>query len=400
MDIRYKNKVGDMSEFKDDLVEKVAPIIYESIKYSEKENYLGYDPYDAMNGSIVKLLNFNNKYFKIAWIQLLKNLPINIRPFLKIRKGHNPKALGLFLNSYAKLYYLKKNDEYLKKLDKILYLIQDCKSSGYSGNSWGYNFDWQSRAFYVPKYTPTIVNTGFIGHALINAYEYTGKEVALEMAVPIKEFILNDLYRTKKNDTFCFSYTPIDKTVVHNANLIGSSLLIRLYEITGEKILRDTALESIAYTMNYQNDDGSWYYAQTRIQNWVDSFHTAYNLESIRCFLDLGVAEEFRGQYEKGRTYYINNFFLSDGTPKYYNNKTYPIDIHSPSAAIVYLSREGNRYRSIVEKIITWTINNMYDYKGYFYFRKGKIINNKIPYMRWSQAWAIHAFTEYYLNAK
>ena len=44
---------------------------------------------------------------------------------------------------------------------------------------------------------PTIVNTSFIGHALLDCYEYTGLQQALEMAVPIKDFILNDLHRTR-----------------------------------------------------------------------------------------------------------------------------------------------------------------------------------------------------------
>jgi len=33
--------------------------------------------------------------------------------------------------------------------------------------------------------------------------------------------------------------------------------------------------------------------------------------------------------------------------------------------------------------------------RGYFYFRKGRYLTNKIPYMRWGQAWAFHALTEY-----
>ena len=86
--------------------------------------------------------------------------------------------------------------------------------------------------------------------------------------------------------TNCFSYTPIDHTAVHNANLLGASLLIRLYKITGEEKLRRAALASLAYSMKYQHDDGSWYYAETAMQSWIDSFHTGFNLEAVRwCFL-------------------------------------------------------------------------------------------------------------------
>ena len=116
--------------------------------------------------------------------------------------------------------------------------------------SFSLNFDWQSRAFFVTKWTPTIVNSSFIGHALLDAYSYTGEEAALNMTLPIKNFLLYDLYRTVEGNTFCFSYTPKDKTAVHNANLLGSSFLIRLYGITGDPELREAALDSLHTASN------------------------------------------------------------------------------------------------------------------------------------------------------
>ena len=186
----------------------------------------------------------------------------------------------------------------------------------------------------MPKHTPTIVNSSFIGHALLDTHELTGIREALDLAVPIASFLLNDLQRTVEGDTFCFSYTPIDRTAVHNANLLGASLLIRLYKTTGEEKLREAALSSLTYSMKYQNEDGSWHYAETDYQGWIDSFHTGFNLESIRWFLTLGHGEEYRQAYEKGVRYYAENFFLPDGTPKYYHDRVYPIDIHSPAQAI------------------------------------------------------------------
>jgi rhamnogalacturonyl hydrolase YesR len=366
--------------------------------FVQGHNFAGYDPYDALNSPIARTLSFNKKYGRIAWIQLLRRLPINLRPLLLIAKGHNPKGLGLFLGGYAKLYRVEPRPEYLERIQYLLGLLETCKSQGYSGNCWGYNFDWQSRAFFIPKYTPTIVNSGFIGHALLDTYEYTGDQRALDLAMPIKDFLLNDLHRTRDGDTFCFSYTPIDTTAVHNANLLGASLLIRLYKMTGETILRDTALQSLAYTMKYQREDSSWYYAETQMQSWIDSFHTGFNLEAVRHFLKAGEAEEYRAGYEKGVKFYADNFFLPDGTPKYYHNKVYPIDIHAPAEAIVFFSGEGECYRELTDRILNWTLNNLYDPKGYFYFRKGPKFTNKIPYMRWGQAWAFHALTEYNLH--
>jgi hypothetical protein len=229
-------------------------------------------------------------------------------------------------------------------------------------------------------------------------HKHTGNEKALDMAVTIKDFFLKDLNRTKDGDSFCFSYTPIDKTAVHNANLLGASLLIRLFHLTGEKILETTALESLAYSMKHQHSDGSWFYAESSIQRWIDSYHTGFNLQAIRTFLDLGEALDLTKAYNKGVEFYAKNFFLSDGTPKYYHDRTYPIDIHSPAEAISFFSKEGKHYEELTEQIIDWTMGNMLSSNGDFYFRKGLLFTNKISYMRWSQAWMFHALIDYQLN--
>ena len=275
----------------------------------ERDKFKGHDPYDALLSPILRNLTFNKKFLRILFIQLLKRSYINLRPVLGISKDYNPKGLGLFLWSYAKLYRLERKCEYEEQISFLLALLEKLKSEGYSGNCWGYNFDWQSRVFFLKKFTPTIVNTSFIGHALIDTYRYTGSAKALEMAISIKDFLLNDLYRHEENNSICFSYTPIDKTSIHNANMLGASLLIRLYKYTKENILRETALASLAYSMKYQRDDGAWYYAETDIQGWIDSFHTGFNLQSILYFLEEGYGYEYRDSFKKGVDFYEKNLF-------------------------------------------------------------------------------------------
>jgi len=365
------------------------------IAYVERENFRGYDPYDALNSPLLKFLSFNRKWLRITFIQLLKKSPVNFRPVLGIRKGLNPKGLGLFLWGYAKLFAMEKKPGHREKIEMLLDLLDELKSPGTSGHGWGYNFDWQSRAFYVPKYTPTIVNSSFIGHALIDTYRLTGWEKALDMALPIKDFILNDLNRHDENGRICFSYTLLDKTRVHNANLLGASLLIRLYKYSGEQNLKTTALSSLAYTMGYQREDGSWPYAESGYQKWIDSFHTGFNLQCLSYFLEEGEGMEYKTAFEKGAAFYAREFFLGDGRPKYYHDHIYPLDIHSAAQAVVFFSRTGGLYKDLNNRILNGMISRFQDKKGFFYYRIKKYSTNKIPYMRWSQAWAFHALTEY-----
>lgn len=372
----------------------------EMLRYIEAEDYAGYDPYDALNSPWVRRLGSRNKWLRIGATHLVRRSPVNLRPLLGIRKGHNPKGIGLFLWGYSKLYALTRDPRYGEKVDYLLEMLERLRSSGYSGNCWGYNFDWQSWTFLRPAGTPTIVNTSFIGHALLDCYELTGRPRALEMALPIKEFILRDLHRTRLDDAFCFSYTPVDTEAVHNANLLGASILARLTRYGRDDQLEPAVRASLAYSMRHQREDGSWFYADTSIQSWIDSFHTGFNLQAIRYILDAGLASRFLAAYRRGVEYYAAHFFLADGTPKYYHDRIYPIDIHSPAQATCFFCREGREYEGLTERIVAWMLENMYNGRGCFYFRKGRFLTNHIPYMRWSQAWAFHALTEYLLVQK
>jgi len=375
----------------------VAPYIDRLIAYVESADYAGYDPYDALNSPLIRCLGARSKWIRMVATQLMRRSPINLRPVLGIRKGHNPKAIGLFLWGYAKLYALTKEQRYLENVDYLLHLLEQLRSQGYSGNCWGYNFDWQSRTVLRPAGTPTVVNTAFIGHALLDCYELVGRQKALDLAIPIKDFVLRDLHRTRLDGTFCFSYTPVDTETVHNANLLGASILTRLMAYCRDDRLREASLASLGYSMRHQHEDGSWFYADTNIQNWIDSFHTGFNLQAIRYILQAGLAPEHKAACHKGVEYYARNFFLADGTPKYYHNRVYPIDIHAPAQAICFFAREGKEYRDLTDRTVTWMVRNMWSDKGFFYFRKGRCLTNRIPYCRWSQAWAFHAFTEYLL---
>jgi len=80
----------------------------------------------------------------------------------------------------VKLYSLYGREKYLQKIKYIISILDKIKSNGYSGYCWGYNFDWQGRAGFTPKGTPTIVNTAFIAHAFLDAYELLREERLLE----------------------------------------------------------------------------------------------------------------------------------------------------------------------------------------------------------------------------
>jgi len=371
--------------------------------YCESENYKGWDPYDGLNSKMFQAIPFlsKNRFFRLAWIQLFKRSPINFRKITFVKKGHNPKGLGLFLRGYCNLYIKDPKEEYLVQIKELSNRLINLQTEGYSGACWGYNFDWQARAFFQPKGTPTVVATAFIAEALIESYKITKDKKYLEVVISTSFFILNDLNRTyNAKGNFSFSYSPIDKTQVFNASLLGAKLLCQVYEYTKEEKLLSEAEKAIKYVCDFQQTNGAWSYGTLLYHQWVDNFHTGYNLECIFTYQKISKDNQFSAYIELGLDYYINTFFTEEGIPKYYNNSMYPIDIHAPAQLIVTLQKLEvlNQNIELVQRVLKWTICNMQSNKGYFYYQKNRLFNSKIPFMRWAQAWMFYAFTFYFLD--
>lgn len=376
------------------------------IKYCETEKYKGYDPFDGLNSNIFHILPFLKKsgLFKLFWIQFFKRSPLNFRNIAGIKKEYNPKGLGLFLSSYCNLYKINPSKDNLDKINLFITEILQCNSKGNSASCWGYNFDWQSKAFFQPKGTPSVVVTSFIACALLDAYEITRDEKLLNIAQSACDFILNDLYRTyDKDGDFAFSYSPLDKTQVFNASLLGVRLLCRTSVYTKESTLIEESRKAVSFVCKHQKKNGSWTYSPLPFHDWIDNFHTGYNLECIYSYQSISGDNSFQENLKKGLDYYLKTFFDGSGLPKYYSHSKYPIDIHTSAQLVVSLSKMGLllKYEKLVEKVLLWSFDNMFDQKlGYFYYQKNKYYTIKIPYMRWTQAWIFLAMSHYLLFIK
>jgi rhamnogalacturonyl hydrolase YesR len=387
------------------MIEKVEKSLSKLIDYCISEDYKGYDPYDGLNSTLFKSIPFLSKsrFARLAWIQFFKRFPINFRPIVGVKKDYNPKALGLFLSGYCNLYKQEPIQEYLDLIHFFSGKLTAIANKNFHGACWGYNFDWQAKAFFQPKNTPTVVATTFIGSALLDAYEITGEEQLLQIVRNACDFVTKDLFRTyDDNGNFAFSYSPLDKTVVFNASLLGSRLLSRVYSFTQEEELLDIAEKSVAFCCSFQKNDGSWSYGTLDHHQWIDNFHTGYNLECISDYMRFSGDNNYEKNLSIGSDYYINTFFTKNGIPKYYSNSIYPVDIHAPAQLVITLTKLGKlrENRILTDKVISWTIDNMQSDKGYFYYQINKYFSSRISYMRWAQAWMFYALSEYLLQIK
>jgi len=381
--------------------------------YCEAENFKGWDPYDGLNSKLFQKTPLKKLALaRLVLIQTFKRSPFNLRKLFLVPKQHNAKGIALFLNGYSNIYEAIVKEEYiiegfskehcLTNINYLAKLLIEMKSNNYSGACWGYNFDWQvRRLFLFPKETPTVVATSFAVTALLKAFEITKNKEYKEIAVSAGEFVLHDLMRTKKRKGFLFSYSPLNgNNTVYNASLLGSKTLALCYFYTKNEKYKMAARESAEACVDAQQEDGSWVYGELPVQNWIDSFHTGYNLEALAYYQKYTGDIEFQKNIAKGFEYYINNFFEEDGMPKYYHNKTYPIDIHCPGQLPITLSvlKGFKNNKHIVDRVMYWTIENMQDKKGYFYYQLKKGMSSKISYMRWSNAFMFNAMSTYLLE--
>lgn len=373
--------------------------------FCRAEGYKGWDPFDGLNSRLFQSIPIvrDISQARLIWIQIIKRSPWNLRRPLLIAKDYNAKGLALFLSGYCNLYRRNKNSDTLETIKFLAAKLIELRSNGFSGSCWGYNFDWQARAFFQPRFTPTVVATTYAGCALLDAYEILPDTSFLDAACDAKNFILEDLNRTyDEAGDFAFSYSPTDETQIYNASLLGTRLLSRIYSHTKEAEIIEAARQSAVFCCKHQHADGSWSYGTLPFHSWIDNFHTGYNLECLESYRRISGDSGFDEAIKKGFAYYMQNFFTEEGIPKYYNRSTFPIDPHNTAQLVVTLSRLGrfDEYRVTVDKVLRWTLDNMQNEKGYFYYQQTARLTNRIPYIRWTQAWMFYALTEYMRQVK
>ena len=370
------------------------------LRWCRARSYAGHDPFDALNSRLFQATPLRrSRLARLAWTQLLKRSPVNLRPLARVPAGVNPKGVALFalaaLADFRRLRTQEAEEHARSLLDDLLKLRVEREAG--AGAAWGYDFDWQGRAFYAPRGTPAIVPTAFAARALLEAARDFGDETYLRAARRACDFILNDLPRAaESDDELCWSYTPGDSTRVYNASLLAAETLAAVGALTGEDELRGLAVKGARYVVRRQREDGSWAYGADDYQSWADNFHTAFVLVSLARVMRACPAAraEFAPVLRRGYEFWRDEFFLSDGWPKYFRDRLYPADAHSAGAAIVAfleLREIDPDAPALAERTALWAVKNLRDPGGFFYYQRRRLYTVRTPFMRWSQAWMLYA---------
>jgi hypothetical protein len=199
------------------------------------------------------------------------------------------------------------------------------------------------------------------------------------------------------------SYVPDKQSSIHNSNMLGGALLAQVGTLLDRPELVSLARDAMLYSCSRQNADGAWYYGEAQKYHWIDNFHTGYNLDSLKRYTEATGDHQFETNIATGFRYLKENFFESSGRPKYYHNGVYPVDIQCAAQAIDTLSffaEEDPEALPLAIKVATWTIDNMQDRDGHFYYRDLGWALNKTPMLHWGQGTMFKALAHLILKTR
>lgn len=356
-------------------------------------DFAGYDPYDGLGSALFQKVPLrNSKWARLAVTHLNKRSPVNLRSLLDVPTGRNPKGLALCASAFLKLRNEPQPDFYLDLASELLTWLLRNACQGFTGSSWGYNFDWQSRTFFVRKGTPNAICTIFVANALLDAFEAFQEGVYLEHARACCDFLLQHLLAKYGREIY-FRYIPAQDTQIHNVNLLAATLLSRVAAITNEGQLVDIARQAIMFTSARLRDDGSWPYGQAPNQSFIDNYHTGFNLIALSQYRFYSRDDSFANVTQMGYEFWDRNFWHGEG-PKFYPDSHYPVDIHCIAQTILtYLEFAAPNAPEKLAATLRWAWRNMWSAKGYFYFQRHRLYTIRIPYARWGQAWMLYALS-------
>lgn len=384
-------------------------IAQESLKrledYCLKENFKGYDPYDLQKSSLQ--VSKLPAIYQFLLTQINKKSPLNFRRLLNIKKNFYIKAMALFTEGYCNLYNLTLSDKYMERAGFFAEWLIKNKSDLSSNICWGYDYSYANRNSVVPKDFPTVIHHSYVMRALYKYWQIADDSLALDTINKMPDFILKEIPVKYYKNGLCFGYNPKSSDCCYNASLHAAESLALADSLNCESQYFDLIEAAVNYVVFRQKSDGVWFYShgdKLDMEKKQIDFHQGFILESLN---NINRLTQYRLNHiiapaiKKGANFYWSRQFEKNGMGFFRYPKKYPADIHNQAQGVITflkLSEPDNNYKEKAEKILLWTIENMQDQRGFFYYQKYKFFINKIPYIRWSQAWMFLALTEFLAN--
>ena len=374
------------------------------ITYLINSDYSGYDPYDGASSKL-KCIN-ENKYTRIISTYFNKFSPINFRRLLKVYPAKQNQALAFI--GRAMLYQYDRHVSEIKQITE--HLIVESLINEYGYHCWDpHNFPIQMRNGYHDPGMTDIIGNEAIGRYFLDLYKIQSNKKYKEICISVAQFIL-DKYFVRHNNISFFKYSPETPEYkwCYNASAIASAYIDDVLTYFNVDYDKEIITSSINDIILQQKSDGSWWYSLNILTGYEKpqiDFHQGFILDALLEYMEYtGYNEPFLSAYKNGLQFYYQEQFLQNGQGIYRYPRKYPVNIHNQAQGIITFTRAaeagfGDHYLDFACTIAEWTIKNMQDPDGHFYYLKYPFFTNKIPYIRWSDAAMAYALAVYLNHA-
>ena len=368
------------------------------------DDYAGYSKHDALNARWLERLAGSSRPRRLVATQLVMRSPIDVRPFVRVRKARNAKGLSLFSRALLARSRMTGSDSDAKEAAGLLDWLLDNPSpwangaaaAAFPGIGWGYPYPWQDVGFFAPRHFPNRVVTSFVGQALLDAYETLRDPRYLDATARVVDFLLHAPKTLFEDDRHrCVSYVPDESItwIVMDVSVLTGALAARLGALQGDAALIEEGGRLVRYVVSKQTDEGAWFYAEPPSASHIthDNYHTGFILDAILQYGQSAKSDEFDDAYQRGIDFYERRLFEPDGAARFMSDKQYPYDIHGCAQGIITFSLQQRAYGhgcDIAARVRDWTIENMWDPKtGWFSYQKRRYLKTNIRELRWCQGW-------------
>jgi hypothetical protein len=378
-----------------------ARLARESLAFARKREYTGWDYGDGMSSRIRQALPVDNRWLNLVFQESIKRAPVNIRPLLLVEQRRSYMGAALFALANLSLAAVERTgvdtgedvDYVSEAVDLSEWLVAN-RSTGYSGYCGGHQHEVQHLHGRGVPNTADVVSTSFAVRALL-ATRGADPELG-EVAQTASRFVLDDLEYTEVDTgaTIRYVLSHEESSYTINAGALCARLLLDIYAATGDVDLLERATALLDHIASLQQSVGGWMYRDPPEASHLsmDNHHNAFIIETFLWYHEVTGGERYDVVLDRAMAFFRETLFEDSGAPNWDEEQRYPKDVHACANGILVFAYAGEY--DFAERILEWTLENLYAGDGRFYYRKQRYYTKRTTLMRWCQAWMSFAVAE------
>ena len=296
-----------------EVISEVNDPVAQIRRWGEARDWRGYDPYDALNSPFVPYLTLGTAFGRRVLTQVVKRLPSQPptaapHPACLQRQGARARRFGL----RAACGRARRRQRRRGRAPLARWLVSDAVVDGV-GLAWGYHFDVRPASSATRRGRRTRSRRRSSPTRSSTASSSSGRARFGDAAREAASFLVDHMLDNDEDSPF-FRYVQEERELVHNANLLACSVVVRTSALRDEP-LDERVAAAVATSVEAQRADGSWPYAAGPVGRLG---------RQLPHGLRARVARALRGDWSKaldpalqrGFDYWERELFLPDGEPE------------------------------------------------------------------------------------